>query len=110
MTQLHETIFGKRLFDKQVPDLIKSFDRIAGALEKQNEIKEKRLSMKNCKHYETCSYRIGVGECPVNCTNFKNNLVYCVDCRNRGNEKECPLLSFVENTEDDDFCSFGKKK
>lgn len=41
MAQFHETIFGKRFFERQLPDLIKQLSRIADALEKQNELKEK---------------------------------------------------------------------
>ena len=110
MAQFHETMYGKRFFDRQLPALINSFEKVVGALEKQNETKAKRLNMRNCKHFETCSYRAGVGECPIDCVSFKNDLIYCAECKNKGNETECPLLSFVENTEDDDFCSFGKRK
>lgn len=42
--QLHETVFGKRLFESQLPKLIKELGRIADALEKQNELKEKEQS------------------------------------------------------------------
>ena len=52
MPQFHETWYGKRFFDSQLPKLIKVFDsqlpklikefgRIADALEKANELKEK---------------------------------------------------------------------
>ena len=37
MTAFHETIYGKRFFDSQLPKLIKELGRIADALEKQNE-------------------------------------------------------------------------
>ena len=39
--QLHETAYGKRFFDAQLPELIKQLKRIADALEKQNEEKKK---------------------------------------------------------------------
>lgn len=40
MVQFHETTYGKRFFDSQLPKLIKSLERIADALEKQNQIKQ----------------------------------------------------------------------
>lgn len=39
MVQFHETIYGKRFFDSQLPALIKALERIAKALEKQEEKK-----------------------------------------------------------------------
>ena len=42
MPQFHETGYGKKFFQKQLPDLIKAMERIANALEEQNELlKEK---------------------------------------------------------------------
>lgn len=38
--QFFETICGKRFFESQLPELIKSINRLAGAIEEQNEIKE----------------------------------------------------------------------
>lgn len=35
MAQFHETIYGKRFFEKQLPDLIKALERIAKALEEK---------------------------------------------------------------------------
>ena len=40
MAAFHETQYGKRFFDSQLPKLIKSLERIADALEKQNENKK----------------------------------------------------------------------
>lgn len=42
MAAFHETQYGKRFFDSQLPKLIKTLERIADALEKQNENKEKK--------------------------------------------------------------------
>lgn len=45
MAKFHETMYGKRFFDSQLPALIKVLERIAVALEKQNEpiiVKEKK--------------------------------------------------------------------
>ena len=39
MNAFHETQYGKRFFDSQLPKLIKALERIANALEKQNENK-----------------------------------------------------------------------
>lgn len=36
-----ETIYAKKLFDIQIPKAIKELGRIADALEKANELKEK---------------------------------------------------------------------
>lgn len=44
MSNLHETGLGKRFFESQLPKLIKELGRIADALEKQNELKEKEKS------------------------------------------------------------------
>lgn len=41
MPQLHETMYGKRFFDSQLPALIKALERIAKALEKQEEKENK---------------------------------------------------------------------
>lgn len=38
--QFHETQYGKKFFDSQLPKLIKELGRIADALEKANEKKE----------------------------------------------------------------------
>lgn len=38
--QFHETPYGKRFFDSQLPKIIKALERIADALEKANEPKE----------------------------------------------------------------------
>lgn len=35
MTQLHETIMGRRLIEGTLPDIAKQLERIADALEKQ---------------------------------------------------------------------------
>lgn len=40
MAQLHETQYGKRFFESQLSKLIKAFERIADALEKQSEEKK----------------------------------------------------------------------
>ena len=44
--QLHDTVIGKRFFESQIPKLIKELGRIADALEKQNELKEKEKENK----------------------------------------------------------------
>ena len=50
MPQFHETWYGKRFFDNQLPKLIKEFGRIADALEKANELKENELKEKENNH------------------------------------------------------------
>ena len=37
--QFHETPHGRRFFDAQLPNLIKAINRLAEAVEKQNELK-----------------------------------------------------------------------
>ena len=37
MAQFHETMYGKRFFDSQLPALIKAIERIANALENKKE-------------------------------------------------------------------------
>lgn len=41
MPQLHGTMYGKRFFDSQLPASIKALERIAKALEKQEEKENK---------------------------------------------------------------------
>lgn len=43
MPNLHETGFGRRFFENQLPNLIRELGRIADALEKQNKLKEKEI-------------------------------------------------------------------
>lgn len=38
--QLFQTRYGKRFFDSQLPKLIEAINRLADAVEKQNEVKE----------------------------------------------------------------------
>lgn len=40
MPQFHDTGYGHRFFEKQLPDLIKGLNRVADALEGNNESKE----------------------------------------------------------------------
>lgn len=42
MAAFHETQMGKRFFESQLPKLIKTLERIADALEKQNENKNEK--------------------------------------------------------------------
>lgn len=37
-------------------------------------------------------------------------VVRCKNCKNKGNEDFCPLLSMAQYTEDDDFCSYGERR
>lgn len=46
MPKFHETGYGRRFFEKQLPDLIKAVERVADALEERNELL-KRKSYKN---------------------------------------------------------------
>ena len=65
-----------------------------------------------CKYYGVCDYREGVGYCPDNCVQYKSDpkIVLCKHCQCKGDERSCPLLSMVEQTEDDDYCSFGIRR
>ena len=38
--QFHETGYGRTFFQSQFPNLIKALNRLAEAMEKQNELKE----------------------------------------------------------------------
>lgn len=42
--QFHETGYGRTFFQSQLPNLIKAINRLADAMEKQNELKEERKS------------------------------------------------------------------
>jgi len=48
--KFHETGYGRRFFEKQIPDLLKTLGRIADALETANDIERKQLKQ---KRYET---------------------------------------------------------
>ena len=37
MLKFHETVMGKRFFEKQLPDLIKALEKIGSELEKMNK-------------------------------------------------------------------------
>ena len=39
-TQFHETGYGRTFFQSQLPNLIKAINRLADAMEKQNELKQ----------------------------------------------------------------------
>lgn len=45
MLAFHETVYGKRFFDKQLPELIKTLNRIADALEEVNKTYEEEESI-----------------------------------------------------------------
>jgi hypothetical protein len=38
--QFHETGYGRTFFQSQLPNMIKAINRLADAMEKQNELKE----------------------------------------------------------------------
>ena len=38
--QFHETGYGRTFFQSQLPNLIKAINRLADAMEKENELKE----------------------------------------------------------------------
>ena len=38
--QFHETGYGRTFFQSQLPNLIKAINRLADAMEKQNELKQ----------------------------------------------------------------------
>lgn len=40
MPEFHETIYGRRFFDSQLPELIRNLGRIADAMEKQQKVTE----------------------------------------------------------------------
>ena len=40
--QFHETGYGRTFFQSQLPNLIKAINRLADAMEKQNELKEEK--------------------------------------------------------------------
>ena len=44
MSAFYETPMGRKFFESQVPKMIKALERIADALEKSNELKEKEKS------------------------------------------------------------------
>jgi len=47
MPQLHETRYGRKLFERDIPDLIKSIDFLGKQLEEQNKMQGKYLEFLN---------------------------------------------------------------
>ena len=47
MAQFHETMYGKRFFDSQLPKLIRQFERIADALEEKNKRERRKEKEKS---------------------------------------------------------------
>ena len=43
MTDFHKTMIGKKYYQKDLPALIESQNRLAVAIEKQNKIEEKKI-------------------------------------------------------------------
>lgn len=42
MPRFHETGYGRKFFERQLPDLIRAVERVADALEKQNKLLEEK--------------------------------------------------------------------
>lgn len=42
MPRFHETGYGRKFFERQLPELIEAIKRVADALEKQNQLLEKK--------------------------------------------------------------------
>jgi len=47
MTQLHETGYGKRFFESQLPRLITELSRLANAVEESNRLRQLELNYRN---------------------------------------------------------------
>ena len=45
--QFHETIRGRTFYESTMPTIARELKRVADALEKQNELKEKELGLKD---------------------------------------------------------------
>lgn len=56
--QFHETGYGRTFFQSQLPNLIKAINRLADAMEKQNELKEEVRKSEGCN----LSGNSGVGQ------------------------------------------------
>ena len=46
--QFHETGYGRTFFQSQLPNLIKAINRLADAMEKQNELKQEEKKNESC--------------------------------------------------------------
>lgn len=46
MPQLHETLYGKRLLEGQIPKMLQHLENIAYELKRANDLKEKELQKK----------------------------------------------------------------
>jgi len=42
MPRFHETGYGRKFFERQLPDLIRAVERVADALEKQSKLLEEK--------------------------------------------------------------------
>lgn len=47
MVQFHETGYGRRFFDAQLPELIKAISKLANEMEKSNKLKEDKKKEKD---------------------------------------------------------------
>lgn len=72
---------------------------------------------KECKHYEDCDYRNGVGSCPDSCVQYKNKdvvkVVRCKDCRHqtvRFGRRFCEVWTNYNGMGDDGYCNYGERK
>lgn len=52
MTELHNTMMGRKLFESDIPKIAKALERIADALEKQND--NDVLATRIKEHEEKC--------------------------------------------------------
>lgn len=43
MAQLHETMYGRKLLEHDIPEIYKQLKRIADAMEKANQLKDTEL-------------------------------------------------------------------
>ena len=69
---------------------------------------------KDCLHYEACSAFSKIINAAMDvekgCEHYTRQLVRCYECKKNGNDEDCPLLSMMQYTEDDDFCSYGERR
>ena len=50
--QFHETVYGKRFFEYQLPNLTEAINRLAGAVEENNKLLKKESEEKKCEMKE----------------------------------------------------------
>ena len=90
-------------------DLINKWDVVSKLIDLENEFQQYKpfRGFEHAMHRKICELEMQIGKTP---TVDAVEVVHCYECKKNGNDEECPLLSMMQYTEDDDFCSYGERR